>query len=122
VVVAGGVKCSIGALAVGASVTVTISVTFGVTGAVYDTASVSADQINTSTQQGVAFGAPPAQGGDGPFPLWSYVGLALGFYWVGARRLRVWGVGCGRHYDFFSRSAVKPMGRRLGTGTFGCIS
>src|ERR1700722_7828037 len=31
------------------------------------------------------------------------------------------GGGCGRHYDFFSRSAVKPMGRRLGTDTFGGI-
>jgi uncharacterized repeat protein (TIGR01451 family) len=88
VVVAGGVKCSIGALAVGASVTVTITVTFGVTGAVYDTAGVSADQINTSTQQEVAFGAPPELGGDGPLPLWSYGVLALAFYWVASRRLR----------------------------------
>ena len=82
-------------LAAGAAVpvTVTITVTFGVTGAVYDTASVVADQINSSTQQGVAFGTPPAQGGDGPLPLWSYVVLALAFYWVGARRLRVGGVG-----------------------------
>jgi uncharacterized repeat protein (TIGR01451 family) len=95
VVVSGAVKCSIGALAVGASVTVKISVTFGVTGPVYDAASVSADQINSaaSTQQGIAFGTAPAQGGDGPLPLWSYVVLGLAFYWLASRRLREAGAG-----------------------------
>jgi hypothetical protein len=87
--VSGGVKCAVGALAVGASVTVTLSVTFGVTGPVYDAASVSADQINSaaSTQQGIAFGTPPAEGGDGPLPLWSYVVLGMVFYWLASRRL-----------------------------------
>jgi uncharacterized repeat protein (TIGR01451 family) len=91
VVVTGGVKCTVGALAVGASVTVTLSVTFGVTGPVYDAASVSADQINSaaSAQQGIEFGAPPGQGGDGPLPLWSYVVLGVGFCWVASRRLGV---------------------------------
>jgi uncharacterized repeat protein (TIGR01451 family) len=87
-VVAGGVRCSVGTLAVGASVTVTISVKWIATGPVYDTASVTADQINSSTQQGVAFGTPPVQGGDGPLPLWSYVVLGLAFYWLASRRLR----------------------------------
>ena len=50
--------------------------------------------VNSSTQQGaVAFWAPPAQGGDGPLPLWSYVVLALAFYWLASRRLREGGVG-----------------------------
>jgi uncharacterized repeat protein (TIGR01451 family) len=90
VVVTGGVKCAVGALAVGASVTVNLTMTFGVTGPVYDAASVSADQINSaaSAQQGIEFGTPPGQGGDGPLPLWSYVVLGLLFYWLASRRLR----------------------------------
>jgi len=95
VVVSGGVKCAVGALAVGASVTVTLSVTFGVTGPVFDAASVSADQSNSaaSSQQGVVFGTAPAQGGDGPLPLWSYGVLGLAFYWLASRRLREAGAG-----------------------------
>jgi hypothetical protein len=91
--VSGGVKCAVGALAVGASVTITLSVTFSVTGPVYDSASVSADQINSAaaTQQGIAFGTAPALGGDGPLPLWSYLVLGVGFYWMAARRLRLAG-------------------------------
>jgi uncharacterized repeat protein (TIGR01451 family) len=88
--VSGRVKCAVGTLAVGASVTVTLSVTFSVTGPVYDAASVSADQTNSaaSTQQGIAFGTPPALGGDGPLPLWSYGVLGVAFYWLASRRLR----------------------------------
>jgi hypothetical protein len=71
-------------------VTVTLSVTFSVTGPVYDAASVSADQINSAaaTQQGIAFGTAPALGGDGPLPLWSYLVLGVGFYWLASRRLK----------------------------------
>jgi hypothetical protein len=58
-------------------------------GPVYDAAGVTTDQINSSTQQGSAFGTPPAQGGAGPLPLWGYVVLGLAFF--GLRRR-----GCGR--------------------------
>jgi uncharacterized repeat protein (TIGR01451 family) len=55
------VTCQVASLAVNASVSFTITVSWTGSGPVYDTASVSADQIDqTPSQSTVAFGSPPA--------------------------------------------------------------
>jgi hypothetical protein len=56
---------------------------------VYDSASVSSDQINSAptAQQTLAFGVPPANVSDGPVPPWAYALLALSMGLVARRRL-----------------------------------
>ena len=80
------VTCMVGAVATGASVTLTITVSWNTTGAVYDSATVTTDQVNTSSQQSTSLGvAPPV--GDAPLPIWAYALLGGAVYWVGRRRL-----------------------------------
>jgi hypothetical protein len=58
-------------------------------GAVYDSASVGSDQINSAAaaQQFLAFGIPPTNVSDGPVPPWAYVLLALSMGLIARRRL-----------------------------------
>ncbi|HEY4209990.1 MAG TPA: S8 family serine peptidase [Steroidobacteraceae bacterium] len=70
------VTCLASALGVGASITFSIGVRWTVTGPVYDSASVSADQIDTG-QTAIAFGTLPSIGADAPLPEWAYLVLAL---------------------------------------------
>ena len=67
----------------------TISVRWTISGAVYDSASVSSDQVNAApaAQQTLAFGVPPESGGDGPLPPWAYALLALSMGFIVRRRL-----------------------------------
>jgi uncharacterized repeat protein (TIGR01451 family) len=83
------VRCAVGALASGAHANVTINVTWMSSGPVYDTASVSGDQINSApgAQQVLSFGIPPGNSSDGPLPPWSYAFLALSLVWIARRRL-----------------------------------
>jgi uncharacterized repeat protein (TIGR01451 family) len=81
------VTCAVESLAGGASVTLTITVTWSATGPVFDMARVSTDQINSSSQQTLAFGTQPVMSGDGPLPLWSYALLGGAFFALAARRL-----------------------------------
>jgi uncharacterized repeat protein (TIGR01451 family) len=79
------VTCAVGALASGAHSTINIKVQWTVSGAVYDTASVRADQLNAApaNQQALSFGMEPQNASDGPVPPWVYAVLAV-FMWVGA--------------------------------------
>ncbi len=72
------VSCPVAALAVGASTSFTINVRWSATGVVYDSAAVTAQQINASPGTGsVAFGTPPgASAADVPLPAWSLLLLA----------------------------------------------
>lgn len=74
------VTCLVASLAVNASASFTITVRWSGSGPVYDTASVSADQINaTPTQGSVAFGTPPAGVAEADIPVlptWAAVLLA----------------------------------------------
>jgi uncharacterized repeat protein (TIGR01451 family) len=83
------VRCVLGTLANGARPTITINVKWTVSGAVYDSASVSSDQINSApaAQQTLAFGVPPMYSSDGPVPPWAYVLLALSMGLIARRRL-----------------------------------
>ena len=83
-------SCKVGALAAGGSATVTINVKWTTSGAVYDSASVSSDQVNTATaaQQTLAFGAPPESSSDGPLPLWAYALQAISIGFIARRRLQ----------------------------------
>jgi len=86
----GVVTCSAGSLAVGASMTFTITVTWTASGPVYDGASVKTDQINSSHNATIAFGNPPAPpviSGDAPLPLWAYALLGMALLFFGSRRL-----------------------------------
>jgi uncharacterized repeat protein (TIGR01451 family) len=86
------VVCSVGTVAVGASITLAISVNWGATGATYDAATVKIDQANSSSQQTVQFGtapAPPAFAADAPLPLWAYVVLGVALVGFASRRLRI---------------------------------
>jgi uncharacterized repeat protein (TIGR01451 family) len=85
----GTLSCAVGTLASGASSSVTINVKWTVTGPVYDTASVSSDQLNTAltTQQTLAFGTAPFNATDGPVPPWTYALLALSMTGAARRRL-----------------------------------
>jgi hypothetical protein len=84
------VVCSVGTLAAGATITLTISVNWNATGATYDAASVKIDQINSSSQGTVQFGMPPPPvvAADGPLPLWAYVLLAAVLMGFGSRTVR----------------------------------
>jgi len=85
--VAQKVTCAVGSLAIGASVTLTIAVTWNTSGAVYNSAAVSADQAETSNQGTVAFGTAPDPGGNAPLPVWAYVLLGVALLLVpGVRR------------------------------------
>jgi hypothetical protein len=73
------VTCPIASLAVGATTSFTIRVRWNGSGAVYDSATVSAQQINASPGTGsVAFGTPPVSAStpDVPLPAWSMLLLA----------------------------------------------
>ena len=76
------VVCSIANLAAGASVTITFNVQWNASGAVYDAATVTADQLNSAplSSQVVAFGQPPPPAGtaDAPLPAWAYLMLGAG--------------------------------------------
>jgi len=77
----GIVTCSTASLGASANITFTITVGWSVSGPVYDTASIAADQINSApvSQQTIAFGvAPGSGGGDAPLPLWMYIALGIG--------------------------------------------
>jgi uncharacterized repeat protein (TIGR01451 family) len=98
--VGAAVTCPIASLAVGATTSFTIRVRWNGSGAVYDSATVSAQQINASPATGsVAFGTPPVSAStpDVPLPAWSMLLLAglfavfvlSGSGLVGARRFRV---------------------------------
>jgi uncharacterized repeat protein (TIGR01451 family) len=81
--------CKVGTLAVGGNATLTIKVKWTVSGAVYDSASVSGDQINTApaAQQSLAFGEPPQSTSDAPLPLWAYALLAISLGLIARRSL-----------------------------------
>lgn len=81
------VTCVLGSLAAGGHATVTLNVKWNTSGAVYDTASLSSDQINTAApaQQSLAIGVPPENVSDGPIPLWAY-GLLVVLMWTLGRR------------------------------------
>lgn len=82
------VTCALGSLAAGGHDTVTLNVKWTVSGAVYDSASVSSDQVNTAAAQTLAFGtAPPGNSTDGPLPPWSYGLLAISMGFIARRRL-----------------------------------
>lgn len=56
------------------------------TSAVYDSASISADQSNTAAGGGsVSFGVPPEEG-DAPLPAWAYALLGVGLFTFGVLR------------------------------------
>lgn len=81
------VTCSIGNLAVNASMTITITVTWNTSGSVYDVATVTADQADTSSQQTLAFGTAPVLTTDAPLPIWTYVLLAIALLALARRSL-----------------------------------
>jgi len=74
------VICQIASLAVNASTSFTIAVRWSGSGAAYDTASASSDQIDPSVgQSSIAFGtAPPAGDDNTPLPPWSLVLMGIG--------------------------------------------
>ena len=84
------VTCVLGTLAANSTATVTINVKWTVTGAVYDSASVTSDQINTASgsNQMVSFGTAPPASSDGPLPPWAYVSLGCSMWLIARRRLR----------------------------------
>jgi uncharacterized repeat protein (TIGR01451 family) len=84
----GTVTCTTASLGVGASATFTITVRWNFSGPVYNTASVTADQINSAApaQQTVAFGTPPDTSAEAPVPAWAYVLLGIGLFWLAIRR------------------------------------
>ncbi len=85
------VACAIGTLAVGGSITLTLTVTWNSSGAVYDAAAVKTDQTNTSSQSTIQFGTPPSLpvvASDAPLPLWAYALLGVVLVGFGSRRLR----------------------------------
>jgi hypothetical protein len=61
-------------------------VTWSASGGIYDSATVAADQANTSSQQMVAFGSPPQFSGDAPLPAWAYMLLGAALLGLVARR------------------------------------
>jgi uncharacterized repeat protein (TIGR01451 family) len=85
------VVCSVGTLAAGATITLTISVNWGASGATYDAATVKIDQTNSSTHGTVQIGTPPppvAMAADAPLPLWAYVLLGAVLIGFASRQLR----------------------------------
>ncbi|MEJ0036053.1 MAG: S8 family serine peptidase [Gammaproteobacteria bacterium] len=87
----GVVTCSTASLASGSQATFTITVRWQVTGPVYDSASVIADQNNIAppVQQRVSFGQPVEATADAPLPAWAYVLLGLALFAMIMRRTRV---------------------------------
>jgi uncharacterized repeat protein (TIGR01451 family) len=87
----GTVTCVAASVASGAAPSFTITVRWTFSGAVYDTATVKADQNDSAngSQQQVAFGAAPSdvQTSDGPLPLWAYVLLAVSLVAVAGMRM-----------------------------------
>jgi uncharacterized repeat protein (TIGR01451 family) len=80
------VTCNLGTLADNATVTISITVTWNVSGSVYDVASVVADQGDTSPQRTLAFGTAPTAN-DAPLPMWSYALLAIALFLFSRRTL-----------------------------------
>ncbi len=78
------VSCSGASLAVGGKLTFTITVAWNASGPVYDSASISADQTDISSQN-IAFGTVPGPVGDVPLPPWTYGLLAIGLFAALAR-------------------------------------
>ena len=60
-----------------------------ISGAVYDSASVSSDQFNTAAagQQTLAIGVPPGNVSDGPLPPWAYALLAILMWFIARRQI-----------------------------------
>ena len=84
----GTVTCIAPSLGANSSQTLDIIVQWTVTGPVYDSASVSADQSNTASASGggsVSFGQAP-RNDDAPLPLWAYALLGLGLFTLAASR------------------------------------
>jgi uncharacterized repeat protein (TIGR01451 family) len=85
------VTCALGSLAVGGKDTVVLQVKWHVSGAVYDSASVRSDQINTASAaaQTLAFGTAPPSGNstDGPIPPWTYALLGISLWFIARQRL-----------------------------------
>jgi uncharacterized repeat protein (TIGR01451 family) len=84
------VTCVLGSLAAGGHDTVTLNVKWTVSGAVYDSASVSSNEVDTApaATQTLAFGAAPSVNStDGPLPPWSYGLLAISMGFIARRRL-----------------------------------
>jgi uncharacterized repeat protein (TIGR01451 family) len=84
------VTCALGFLAAGGHDTVTLNVKWTASGAVYDSASVSSNEVNTASAatQTLAFGtAPSGNSTDGPLPSWSYGLLAISMGFIARRRL-----------------------------------
>ena len=83
------VSCAVGSLAAGGHDTVTLNVKWTVSGAMYDSASVHSDQINSAAgaQQTLSFGTSPASVSDGPIPPSAYVLLSLMLWYIGRRQL-----------------------------------
>jgi uncharacterized repeat protein (TIGR01451 family) len=81
--------CAVGTVAAGGKATVTINVKWTASGSVYDSASVTSDQINSApaAQQSIAFGTAPANVSDGPIPPWAYISLAILMGLVSRRQL-----------------------------------
>jgi uncharacterized repeat protein (TIGR01451 family) len=84
----GQVTCNLGTLAVNASATITITVTWSITGSVSDVASVTADQSNTSSSQTLSFGTAPVAS-DAPLPTWAYALLGIALFMAGSARRRL---------------------------------
>jgi uncharacterized repeat protein (TIGR01451 family) len=84
------VTCVLGSLAAGGKASVTINVKWNASGPVYDSASVSSDQINSApaAEQTLAFGVPPGNVSDGPVPPWAYALLASLMWFIARRRLQ----------------------------------
>src|ERR1700722_9231001 len=83
------VTCVLGSLAAGGHGTVTLNVKWTVSGAVYDSASVSSDQVNTASAaaQTLAFGVSSSGNStDGPIPPWTYGLLAISMVFIARRR------------------------------------
>ena len=77
-------SCVLASIAAGGHATVTLNVKWNTSGAVYDSASVGSDQINSAAvaQQTLAFGTPPESVSDGPIPPWTYVLLSLLMWFI----------------------------------------
>lgn len=86
----GIVTCLVASLSADSSQTFDIVVQWTLTGPLYDSASVTADQANTSSGGGTAsVGSLPVDG-DAPLPVWAYALLAMGLFSLAAsgRRYR----------------------------------
>jgi uncharacterized repeat protein (TIGR01451 family) len=87
--VGSALSCKLGTLLAGGNATARINVKWTSSGTVYDSASVSSDQVNTAAaaQQTLAFGTPPENSSDGPLPMWAYALLAIWMGFIGRQRL-----------------------------------